>query len=237
MLPSKKKARTSASASSSSSSASSSSSSSSSSSGVAVAAAATAAATVPAAPDWFEPVPVDIVRSIICYLGYDHLFGCAPEPFYRGCVVRRVVHLRTVCKFFLKALGKKQQYKLLELLGVVDIAAAMGRVAHLAAPSEDYPDVYAAVRAVRAFKEVRVLGERPLEIQPLAGKHVIGHDFTDRYGFTRQGLKQAGPAFSGVSICGAGIKETRLSGGRLYVENIGGGAPTSAAGPRSPLRA
>ena len=76
-----------------------------------------AAATDPAAPDRFAPVPVDLVRRMICFLGYDHLFGCAPEPFYRGCVVRRVVHLRTVCKFFLKALWKKQQYKLLELLG------------------------------------------------------------------------------------------------------------------------
>ena len=128
-----------------------------------------AAATDPAAPDRFAPVPVDLVRRMICFLGYDHLFGCAPEPFYRGCVVRRVVHLRTVCKFFLKSLGKKQQYKLLELLGVLDIAAAMGRVAHLAAPSEDYPDVYAAVRAVRAFTEERVLAARPLEIRLLAG--------------------------------------------------------------------
>ena len=86
--------------------------------------------------------------------------------------MRRVVHLRTVCKFFRKALGKKEApHKLLELLGVPDIAAAMGRSAHLTAPSEDYPDVYACVRAVRAFKEVRVLGERPLEIRLLAGNH------------------------------------------------------------------
>ena len=89
-------------------------------------------------------------------------------------------------------MGKKEApHKLLELLGVPDIAAAMGRSAHLTAPSEDYPDVYACVRAVRAFKEVRVLGERPLEIRLLAGEHVIG-----------QGLGLSGPAFSGVSICG-----------------------------------
>ena len=127
---------------------------------------------------------------MVCFLGYDYLFACAPKPFYRGCVVRRVVHLRTVCKFFLKALGKKEApHKLLELLGVLDIAAAMGRVAHLTAPSEDYPDVYACVRAVRAFKEVRVLGARPLEIRLLAGEHVIG-----------EGLRLVGPAFSGVSM-------------------------------------
>ena len=69
-----------------------SSSSSCSSSG---AAAAAAAPTDPTAPDRFAPVPVDLVRRIICFFGYDYLFACAPEPFYRGCVVRRVVHLRT----------------------------------------------------------------------------------------------------------------------------------------------
>jgi hypothetical protein len=166
------------------------------------------------APDRFEPVPVDLVRRMVCFLGYDYLFACAPEPFYSGCVVRRVVHLRTVCKFFRKALGKKEApHKLLELLGVPDIAAAMGRSAHLTAPSEDYPDVYACVRAVRAFKEVRVLGARPLEIRLLAGEHVIERDFVDADVGTCQGLKLAGPAFSGVRICGAGIKETRLTGG------------------------
>ncbi len=134
-----------------------------------------AAATDPAAPDRFAPVPVDIVRRMVCFLGYEYLFGCAPEPFYRGCVVRRVVHLRTVCKFFLKALGtKEQRHKLLELMGIMDPAAAMGRSAHLTAPSEDYPDAYACVRAVRAFKEVRVLRERRLEIRLLAGEYVIG---------------------------------------------------------------
>ena len=60
----------------------------------------------------------------------------------------------------------------------------MGRSAHLTAPSEDYPDVYACVRAVRAFKEERVLGERPLEIRLQAGEHVIG-----------QGLQLGGPAW------------------------------------------
>ena len=169
---------------------------------------------------------MDVVRRMICFLGYDYLFGCAPEPFYRGCVVRRVVHLRTVCKFFRKALGKKEApHKLLELLGVPDIAAAMGRSAHLTVPSEDYPDIYAAVRAVHAFKDERVLGERPLEIRLLAGEHVIERDFTNRRGSTHQGLYLAGPAFSGVRICGAGIKETRLSGGVLDVEDTGGGAP------------
>ena len=136
MPPKKKPRRTAAAA----AAAAASSSSSSSSSGAAAAACAAAAA---AAPDRFAPVPVDLVRRMVCFLGYDYLFGCAPEPFYRGCVVRRVVHLRTVSKFFLKALGKKEApHKLLELLDVPDIAAALGRSAHLTAPSEDYPDVY-----------------------------------------------------------------------------------------------
>ena len=64
----------------------------------------------------------------------------------------------------------------------------------------DYPDVYAAVRAVRAFKEVRVLGERPLEIRLGAGEHVVG-----------QGLGLVGPAFSGVRMRGEGINETQLT--------------------------
>ena len=66
----------------------------------------------------------------------------------------------------------------------------------------------------KVIKEVRVFGARPLEIRLLAGEHVI-----------RQALHLVGPAFSGLSICGAGIKETQLSGGQLFVVNTGGGAP------------
>ena len=60
-----------------------------------------------------------------------------------------------------QAVKEKQERLLLAALGEEGQA---GRPAHVAAPSEDYPEIYAATHAVRGFKEARVLGERPLEI-------------------------------------------------------------------------
>ena len=67
-------------------------------------------------------------------------------------------------------------------------------------PSENYPDIYAATDAVRVFKEARVLGDCPLETRLRAGDHFVGR--------ATQGdghLLIRGPAFSNVSMVGAGI--------------------------------
>lgn len=64
-----------------------------------------------------------------------------------------------------------------------------------------------------------------MEFRLQAGEHVIGQDFTNRHGVTCQGLKLAGTALSRASICGAGINETPLTGGGLWVESTGGLAP------------
>ena len=93
-------------------------------------------------------MPADIVHRIILFLGYNYL-GCAPESFYRSCAMRRVVCIQTACKLLFKAFGKEARHKLLELLGVLDPAAAMGRHAHLLALSEDYPDVYCTRASAR----------------------------------------------------------------------------------------
>ena len=166
----------------------------------------------PTQPSWFQRLPLAVVSmELLPFVGVDFLFGCARGPFERGQVEIPAVRLGRLCKL-LHAAARQ-----------LDPDGKVQRPPHVAVPSDEYPNIAAAVLAVESFHRARVtcgFRKHLIEIRLGAGDHNIIPATRAATGNTAYpGALTLGSAFVGVTMRGAGLGRTRLTGGQLNVEH------------------
>lgn len=199
----------------------------------------------------FRSLPEAWLATMLTYLGFEYLYSCARPWFARGYVVRRVEHLRQVCKHLRGAAADAVLMPAMKLVYAnarefdKHVGTPATATAHLSVPSADYQNLYTATAAVTQFKACRVARrcapDRTLHICLQSGDHVIDHaldhwktsasvpeDMRHQLHWGAKGLLLDAQVFSNVVFCGAG--RTRLVGGGIYVTHC---RPLAAAAAES----